>query len=65
MARITQESERIQKEMLTTLTSTKAEITTEVKGLIDDTIYGYLFQNKTVTVTKHVTKQVHVDAPET
>jgi hypothetical protein len=56
VASLTQEFERIQKEMLTTLISTKAEITAEVKGLTDDTTCGYLFQNKMVAVTKHVTK---------
>jgi hypothetical protein len=50
--------------MLSTLSNIKAEITSEVKGLIDDTIYGYLFRNKTVTIAKHVTKQFHVGAPE-
>lgn len=50
---LTEELERLQK-----------ETTSEIKGLIDDTIYGYLFQNKLVTITKHVTKQFHVGAPE-
>jgi hypothetical protein len=38
----------------------KREITLEAKVLIDEVIYGYLFEEKNVTITKHITKQFHV-----
>jgi hypothetical protein len=52
------------KETLAAFSSTKAEIMAKVKSLIDDTIYGSQSQNKTVTVIKHITKHVRVNAPE-
>ena len=58
---LNRELEETRKEILTM----KREITAEVKGLIDETIYGYLFENKTLTITKIVTKQFHVSAPRT
>lgn len=60
----TKELERMHKETLAAFSSTKAEIMAKVKSLIDDTIYGPQSQNKTVTVTKHITKHVRVNAPE-